>query len=95
MSDIRTSYVVVSGTAASASGIVVNGECWLAGYNCGATSSGTITLYDALSATGTAKFAATPSAGSTVLIPNLHFTTGLYCTVGGTSITATFFKVEQ
>ena len=77
-----------------ASGQVLAGEGWLSGYNCLSTSSGTITLYNALTATGTAVFTATPTAGATVLLPNVHFTVGCYCTIGNTA-TVNFFLLEQ
>lgn len=78
----------------SASGAVLAGEGWLSGYNCAATSSGVITLYDALSATGTAKYVDTPAAHEVVLLPDIHFTTGCWCVISGTSITVNFFTKE-
>ena len=90
----RTVIKQLSGTPI-ASAQVLAGEGWLSGYTCNATSSGTIALYDALTATGTAVFNATPAVGATVLLPNIHFRTGCFCTIGGTSINISFYTLEQ
>jgi len=90
----RTTIKNLTGTP-SASAQVLAGEGWLSGYTCNATSSGTIALYDALTATGTAVFNATPTASETVILPNIHFKTGCFCTIGGTSINISFYTLEQ
>lgn len=90
----RTEIKNLTGTP-SASGLVLAGEGWLAGYNCQATSSGTIALANGLTATASVIFSATPVAGATTLLPNIHFSKGCYCTIGGTSITISFFTLAQ
>jgi len=73
----------------SASGKIASGPCQLLGILVNSTSSGTITLYDATSATGSAFAAITPPVNVFTQIP-AACATGLYCTVGGT-LNATFF----
>lgn len=85
----RTKIVQISG-----SGVVMAGEGWISGYTCNSSSSGTFALYDAASATGTVKIGViTPTAGATVLLPNVHFNTGCYVATTNT-ININFYTLE-
>lgn len=74
----------------SASAIISRGPCQLLGLLVNATSSGTVTLYDATGVVGTAFAAITPALNTYVPI-NAACATGLYFVKGGTSIDVTFF----
>jgi len=85
----RTTY-----TNLTESGQVKAGECWVAGMYVNSTSSGTVKLYDYLSATGSVIFnTITPAAGYHSL-GNVHCETGCYAEIGAT-IDVTFLTLEE
>lgn len=85
-----TPNMVGSPVRLSASGVVCGLPCQLIGVLVNSTTSGTITLYDATSATGTPFVAAiAPAAGTYTPIP-AACANGLYFAEGNT-IDVTFF----
>ena len=85
---MRTSYVRLTG-----SGSVIAGEGVLCGMYVSSTSSGTVKLYDYLSATSTViNNTITPAIGYHNL-GNVHCTTGCYCQTTGT-IDVTFHVLK-
>ena len=78
----------------TASGAVKAGECWLAGMYVNSTSTGTVKLYDYLTASGTVIFnTITPAIGYHSL-GNVHCTIGCYADIGGT-LDVTFLTLES
>lgn len=75
---------------ATGSQIISNVPCQLLGLLVNATSSGTVTLFDATNGSGTAFASITPALNTFVPI-TASCATGLYFTKGGTSIDVTFF----
>jgi len=85
----RTKY-----TNLTASGQVLAGEGWVAGMYVNSTSTGTVKLYDYLTATGTVIFnTITPAIGYHSL-GNVHCTIGCYAEVGPT-LDVTFLTLES
>jgi len=77
----------------SASGVIRYGNCNLIGVIVNSTTSGTITLYDEVSATGTAFVAAiAPAAGVYTPIP-ASCAKGIYFTLANT-MNVTFFVAD-
>jgi hypothetical protein len=78
-------------TRLTGSGIVVNGTGVLSGMRVNSTNSGTVKLYDYLSATGTViNNTMTPAVGYHDL-GSVQLTTGCYAEIGGTAIDVTFY----
>ena len=89
-SGYRTRYVHLTG-----SGQVLAGEGWVSSFYVNSTSSGTILLYDYLSATGTVIHnTITPAIGFHNM-DNMHCLVGCYANVGGTSLDVTFKIIEN
>ena len=85
----RTKY-----TNLTASDQVLAGEGWLAGMYVNSTSTGTVKLYDYLTASGTVIFnTITPAIGYHSL-GNVHCTIGCYADIGGT-LDVTFLTLES
>ena len=85
----RTKY-----TNLTASGQVLAGEGWVAGMYVNSTSTGTVKLYDYLTATGTVIFnTITPVIGYHSL-GNVHCTIGCYAEIGAT-LDVTFLTLES
>lgn len=77
-------------TKLTASGQVSAGTCLVGGYTCEASSSGTLTLYDNIAASGNTvgANAANLTANTPVFFSKpIICTTGLYASIGGTSAT--------
>lgn len=72
------------------SGVVYLGPCNLIGVLVNSTTGGTITLYDEVSATGTAVLNAVSTTASTFKEMPISFAKGIYLTKGGT-LDCTFF----
>ena len=72
------------------SGVVNLGPCNLIGVLVNSTTGGTITLYDEVSATGTAVLNAVSTTASTFKEMPISFAKGIYLTKGGT-LDCTFF----
>jgi len=86
---LRTTY-----TNLTASGQVLAGEGWVAGMYVNSTSSGTVKLYDYLTASGEVIFnTITPAVGYHSL-GNVHCTIGCYAEVGAT-LDVTFLTLES
>jgi hypothetical protein len=83
---IENTYLNLTG-----SGVVVNGKGVLSGMRVNSTSSGTVKLYDYLSASGTViNNTMTPAVGYHDL-GSVQLTTGCYAEIGGTAIDVTFY----
>lgn len=75
----------------SASGLVKTGQGTLQKIICATSSSGTATVYDALTATGTPVLNAFPLTAGGVSPLDINFQIGCYIAIGGTAtITATY-----
>lgn len=86
----RTSYFNTTESTA-----VAGGECWVSGFVCNSTTSGTMVMYDGVSNTGTVVYSFTPTAGTPINLQNTHFLTGCWVDVGGTAIDLTFQLLAQ
>jgi len=90
------SNIVATGTPVrmqNASGVLHLGPCNLIGVLVNSTSSGTITLYDEVSATGTPVVNAITTTASTFKDLPISFAKGIYFSKGGT-LDCTFFIAD-
>lgn len=83
---------VINATSISASGLIKTGAGHVFNVIVSASTSGTLTLWDNTSAAGTKILDTFPlTAGATVQLGGVKFSTGLFATIGGTAtITVTY-----